>query len=84
MWHVSSRSGAASRELLYSVYFIFFYFYAAKCLYTTSQSWKQLRTAGVRFVGHVAAVVVEVAVPRRVDALTVGTRELSRRAHRRV
>jgi len=26
MWHVSSRSGEASRELLYSVYFTLLYF----------------------------------------------------------
>ena len=25
IWHVSSRSGEASRELLYSVYFTYFY-----------------------------------------------------------
>ena len=38
MWHVSSRSGEASRELLYSVYFTFFTFYFHG---TNHQYWTQ-------------------------------------------
>ena len=33
MWHVSSRSGEASRELLYSVYFTLLYLVALSAPY---------------------------------------------------
>jgi len=41
-------------------------------------------TAGARFIRHIPTIVVEVAVPRRVNASTVGTSELVGTAHRRI